>query len=118
MGEAGDKLSESSVSELSKKIANAQNKDETLGTIKTILSSIPSGGGGDTENEMQKGEELRQNAIHFDPDNYVTEDVQRQLLDLLKWRDQIMRRVDSAIEHIPGLETQLGQLTEAMNVCE
>lgn len=67
---------------------------------------------------MQKGEELRQKAVHFDPDNYVTEDVQTQLLDLLRWRDTIMRRVDSAIEHIPGLENTVGQLTDALNVCE
>jgi hypothetical protein len=116
MGEAGDKLSESSVSELNKKIANVQNKEETLGTIKSLLSQIPSSGGDD--NEMQKGEQLRQQAFNFDPDHYVTEDVQKQLLDLLRWRDQIMRKVDSAVEHIPGLEDVVEQLTEAMNVCE
>ncbi|KAG9057866.1 hypothetical protein FS842_003628 [Serendipita sp. 407] len=115
MGEAGDKLSESSVSELSKKIANAQGQQSSLATVKTLLGQV-NASGGDTGNEIDKAEQIQKKAYSFNPDNYTTDEVQKTLWDIMVWRDTIMRKVSTAIEKIPGLENTLEELTAALNV--
>jgi hypothetical protein len=114
--QAGDKLSESSVSELSKKVSAAQGQENTLSTIKDVISQVPSGGQ-DTQDDMQKADEIQKKAYSFDPDNYTTEEVQQTLWEILVWRDTIMRKISVIIEKIPGMEAVLDQLTEALNVC-
>ncbi|CCA68738.1 related to Het-c heterokaryon incompatibility protein [Serendipita indica DSM 11827] len=116
MGEAGDKLSESSVSELSKKVNDAQGKQNTLSTVKNLLGTINSAGGGDSSSDVAKADEIQKQAYSFNPDSYVTEDVQKTLWDILQWRDTIMRKVDTIMEKIPGLEQTTEQLTDALNV--
>lgn len=115
MGEAGDKLSESSVSELSKKVSDAKGQQGTLESVKGILDQVPSGGE-ETQAEMKQADELQAKAYNFDPDNYTTEEVQKTLWDILVWRDTIFRKISTIIEKIPGMETVLDQLTEALNV--
>ncbi|KAG8836076.1 hypothetical protein FRC17_010009 [Serendipita sp. 399] len=115
MGEAGDKLSESSVSELSKKIANSQGQQSSLATVKTLLGQV-NASGGDTGNEIDKAEQIQKKAYSFNPDNYTTEEVQATLWDIMVWRDNIMRKVSVAIEKIPGLENYLEELTAALNI--
>lgn len=68
---------------------------------------------------MNKTEEMHQQskAYHFDPDNVAPPEVQRQLLDLLKWRDTIMRDITRQIEMIPGLSELVDEFTNAMNAC-
>jgi hypothetical protein len=56
-------------------------------------------------------------AYHFDPDNIAPPEVQRQLLDLLKWRDNIMREITEKIEMIPGLADLVDEFTNALNAC-
>ena len=84
MGEAGDKLSESSVTELSKKVTDAHGKQDTLSTVKNLLSTINSASGGDTSNDVAKADEIQKKAYSFNPDNYVTEEVQQTLWDILQ----------------------------------
>jgi Heterokaryon incompatibility protein Het-C len=115
--QAGDKLSESSVSELTKKVSDAQGKEGTLSTIKNVISQVPSGGE-DTQADMKRADEIQQKAYSFDPDNYTTEEVQQTLWEILGWRDTIMRKISTIIEKIPGMEMVLEQLTDALNVCK
>lgn len=72
----------------------------------------------DSQNEMQKADEIQQRALSFNPDDYVTEDVQRNLWDILTWHDTIMRRISTIMEKVPGLEQTKSQLADALNVCE
>ncbi|KAJ7492177.1 Het-C-domain-containing protein [Mycena latifolia] len=92
MGEATDKLSQASA----------------------ILSKLPIGGGGD---KMEQGEELHaaSKAYNFDPDNIAPPEVQEKLLQLLKWRDDLMRSILEKIEMIPGLDELIDQLSNALN---
>ena len=57
-------------------------------------------------------------AYQFNPDNIMPPEVQRQLLQLLRWRDDIYRDILKKIEMIPGLESLIDALTNALNACE
>ncbi|TFK41913.1 heterokaryon incompatibility protein Het-C-domain-containing protein [Crucibulum laeve] len=117
IGEAGDKLSQASVTDLSEKMnqaAQGDNENSNVASLKSILSKLPIGGG---EEKMNKGEEIHEQAkgYNFDPDNIAPPEVQQQLLDLLKWRDSVMRDILSKIEMVPGLSDLIEELTNALN---
>lgn len=118
LGEATDHLSEASVSDLSKKMNELKNQDQSESPIvklRAILGQIPSGGGDDKQNAMNKGDEIRAKAFNFNPDDVAPEEVQQQLLEVLKWHDQVMHDITETIQKIPGLESLLEDLTNAMN---
>lgn len=56
-------------------------------------------------------------AYDFNPDNIAPPDVQRQLLDLLKWHDDILKSVIEKIEMIPGLSKLIDEFSNALNEC-
>ncbi|KAG6874423.1 hypothetical protein C0995_015159 [Termitomyces sp. Mi166 len=114
MGEATDKLSQASVTEITQKMNESGDSEGKFGQIKDILSKLPIGGGDDT---VSQGEEMNAaaKAYHFDPDNIAPPEVQERLLQLLKWRDQVYRDVVAKIEMVPGLSDLLDELTNALN---
>ncbi|KAJ6486163.1 Het-C-domain-containing protein [Mycena vitilis] len=115
MGEAGDKLSQASVTDLASKMNDAQNGDNSnVSALKSILSKLPIGGG---DSKMDEGEQLHAEAkaYNFDPDNVAPPEVQQKLLQLLKWRDGLMRSILEKIEMIPGLDSLMDQLSNALN---
>ncbi|KAG8709800.1 hypothetical protein FRC08_018045 [Ceratobasidium sp. 394] len=116
LGEATDHLSEASVSDLSKKMNEMKNQDQSpISTLRAILGQIPHGGGDDKQNAMNQGDEIRNKAFNFNPDDVAPEEVQQRLLEILKWHDQVMHDVTKTIQNIPGLESLLDDLTNAMN---
>ncbi|KAF8899167.1 heterokaryon incompatibility protein Het-C-domain-containing protein [Infundibulicybe gibba] len=115
MGEATDKLSQASVTDLSNKMSQAsQGDNNNLSTLKNILGKLPIGGGND---KIEQGEEIhaQAKAYNFDPNNIAPPEVQKQLLDLLKWRDEVYRDVLAKIEMVPGLSDLIEELTNALN---
>ena len=56
-------------------------------------------------------------AYRFNPDNIAPPEVQQRLWALLKWRDGVFRNVSEKIESIPGLETLIDNLSDALNAC-
>ncbi|KAJ7750328.1 Het-C-domain-containing protein [Mycena metata] len=115
MGEATDKLSQASVTDLATKMNQAQEGDSSnVSTLHSILSKLPIGGG---DSKMEEGEQLHaeSKAYNFDPNNIAPPDVQDKLLRLLKWRDGLMRSILEKIEMIPGLDSFVDQLSNALN---
>ncbi|KAJ7146223.1 heterokaryon incompatibility protein Het-C-domain-containing protein [Mycena epipterygia] len=115
MGEATDKLSQASVTDLASKMNQAQQGDNSnVSALKAILSKLPIGGGA---SKMNEGEQLHEEAkaYNFDPDNIAPPDVQQKLLQLLKWRDGLMRSILEKMEMIPGLDKLMDQLSNALN---
>jgi len=64
---------------------------------------------------MSQGQQIleQSNFFHFDSDNIAPAEVQRQLIDLLKWRDQI--NITEAIEK--SLSDLVGEFTNTLNTC-
>lgn len=84
--------------------------------MKAILSKLPIGGGSEKLEEREESD-AQSKAYHFDPDNIAPPDVQRRLMELLKWRDDVYRGVVAKIEMVPGLTDLLEELTNALNAC-
>jgi hypothetical protein len=51
-------------------------------------------------------------------DDVAPPEVQKQLMDALKWRDQVYRDILKQLQMIPGLSELIENLTEALNACE
>ncbi|KAH8835679.1 Het-C-domain-containing protein [Flagelloscypha sp. PMI_526] len=119
MGEATDKISQASVTDLSAKMEEAKNSEASskLGTLKSLLGKI---GGGGNDEKLSHAEALEQKsqAYHFNPDNICPPEVQRDIWDLIKWRDGVMRDVSRVIENIPGLSDLVEELSNALNECK
>ncbi|KAF8921834.1 heterokaryon incompatibility protein Het-C-domain-containing protein [Mucidula mucida] len=114
LGEATDHISQASVTALSDNLNQSQNNDtaEKLSALKSILGKI---GGGD--DKMSQGEELQaqSQAYNFNPDDIAPPEVQKQLFDLLKWRDGLYRDIIKKIEMIPGLSDLMDEMSNALN---
>ena len=99
-------------------LSQASNADQSsvFSTLKTILDKIPLGGG---SSQMSQGETLaaESKAYHFDPNNVAPPEVQRRLWALLKWHDNVFRNVSEITSSIPGLESLLSNLSDALNTC-
>ncbi|CAL1694230.1 unnamed protein product [Somion occarium] len=118
MGEATDHLSQASVVDLSKRMnAASQGDDSSFSNLKDILHKLPIGGEGDEDSKMNEADQMKaqSKAYEFNPDNIAPPEVQEQLLNLLKWRDDVYRQVLKKIEMIPGLEDLIDALTNALN---
>ncbi|KAG8762608.1 hypothetical protein FRC11_008506, partial [Ceratobasidium sp. 423] len=118
LGEATDHLSEASVSDLSKKMNELKNQnqsDSPISKLRAILGKIPSGGGDQQQGAMEQGDQIRAKAFDFNPNDVAPEEVQQRLLEVLKWHDQVMHDITRTIQNIPGLESLLDDLTNALN---
>ncbi|KAH9486345.1 hypothetical protein JR316_0000409 [Psilocybe cubensis] len=115
LGEAGDKLSQASVTDLSQKIDNAaqSGNESKIIALKNILSKF----GGGNDDKLNQGEKIQQEtkAFDFNPDSIASPEIQKKLLDLLRWRDDVMRDIIKKIEMVPGLSNLLEELSNAMN---
>ncbi|RDX51974.1 Het-C-domain-containing protein [Lentinus brumalis] len=116
MGEATDHLSQASVVDLSKKMDEATNQDnDTIGNLRALISKLPIGGGDDEKMGEADDMQAKAQAYNFDPDNIAPPEVQEQLWQLLKWRDDIYRDIIKKIEMVPGLSDLIENLTNALN---
>jgi hypothetical protein len=56
-------------------------------------------------------------AYNFDPNNIAPPEVQRDLMEILKWRDSIVKDITEKIDMVPGLSDLIDELTNALNAC-
>ena len=83
-----------------------------------MLKKLPIGGGSE-DDKMNAADDMqaKSKAYNFDPDNIAPPEVQQQLFELLKWRDNIYRDIIKKIEMVPGLSDLIDGLTNALNAC-
>jgi hypothetical protein len=106
------------VVDLSKNLSNASQNNTDSSLLRSLLEKLPIGGSHDEEKVSQADAMKRKaQAYQFNPDDIMPPDVQQQLWELLKWRDSIYRDILKKIEMIPGLESLIDALTNALNAC-
>ncbi|KAH8926115.1 Het-C-domain-containing protein [Atractiella rhizophila] len=120
LGEAGDKLSEASVSDLNKAIDNAHNTTDRGGggdTLRNLIFSLPGGIGNDPElsRGMAECEGIRSRAANIDPSQMSPQDLHATLWKVLTFRDNVVKSIENTIEKIPGLSTLVGKITDSIN---
>ncbi|KAI0348153.1 Het-C-domain-containing protein [Trametopsis cervina] len=116
MGEATDHLSQASVVDLSKNLDNAAQSDTDSSLIRNILQKLPIGGSND-EDKVDQADAMKEKAkaYNFNPDDVLPPEAQQQMLQLLRWRDDIFRDILAKIEMIPGLEGLINAFSDALN---
>ena len=96
-------MSQASVVDLSKNLTNAQENDTDSSVIRSILKKLPIGGSDDDRVDQADAMKEKAKAYNFNPDDVLPPEVQQQMFQLLKWRDDIYRDIIKKIEMVPGL---------------
>ena len=76
--------------------------------------------GNDSASQINQAEEMKRKseAYHFDPNHALPAEVVKNLRDVLKFHDDVMRSIIKTLEKIPGLTDLLDGLSNALNACE
>ena len=112
-------MSEASVTDLTKKLDGAANESDAeskIQLIKSIISKLPLGGNNDAQ--MQQAEDIKSQAMHFNPDSIVSPEVQQQLRRVLTWHDDVIRSITEKLDMIPGLTDLIEEITNALTACK
>ena len=69
---------------------------------------------------MNQAEEMKRKseAYHFDPNRTFPPEVIRNMKEVLKFHDDILRTIIAKLEMIPGLTDLVDALSNALNACE
>lgn len=69
---------------------------------------------------MNQAEEMKRKseAYHFDPNRTFPPEVIRDMKEVLKFHDDLLRNIIAKMEMIPGLTDMVDALSNALNACE
>lgn len=94
MSEAGDHLSQASISDLSKQMDGARSGDNQQGSAVTnlisLFSNLPGGEGAEMTREMNDMQNMRTT----DPSQMTPQEIHQNIWKVLTWRDGIMKRIE------------------------
>ncbi|KAK0494474.1 heterokaryon incompatibility protein HET-C [Armillaria luteobubalina] len=112
LGEAGDKLSEASVSDLNKKIDDARST-----RLRSMFSSLPGGIGGDMSRDMDNIERLRAGPAQGGkrPEDMSPQELHSVLWQILSFRDSVAKKIEKTIEKIPGLGALIDKIMDGLS---
>lgn len=99
MGEAGDKLSSSAVSDVSRSMENARTQSEgqssAISTLLQVFSTLPSGEGQNLSREMNDINNMRAGQPGgVDPSQMSAQELHANLWRVLSFRDSVMKRIE------------------------
>lgn len=118
MGEASDKLSEASVSELTKSMNNARSVSDgqsaSSNALRQLFFDLPGGVGGDLSRDMDDVNNIRASAQ--DPSTMSPQELHRVLWQILSFRDKVSKRIENTLEKIPGLNAFLDKISGSVSV--
>lgn len=88
--------------------------------LKNLLGKLKSLGGGNNDSQMNQAEEMKRKseAYHFDPNQALPPEVVKNLKEVLKFHDDVLRSFIKKMEMIPGLTDLVDALSNALNACE
>ncbi|KAL4930574.1 Het-C domain-containing protein [Aspergillus undulatus] len=128
LGEISDKATQSEVQELEGVINESQNGSPSDSFLQDLLSKIPDGLIGNSNEKVGRMDELkaesnnaRERNKHVSPRepeewaNYL-DDVQKQIYPVLEWHDDLLKSINEAIEKIPVLPELIEQVSEQISV--
>jgi len=91
-----------------------------LGGLKDILGQLQALAGNDSDSQVNQAEEMQRKseAYHFDPNQTLPPEVVRNLKEILKFHDDVMRGIIKKMEMVPGLTELIDGLSTALNACK
>ncbi|ORY22766.1 putative heterokaryon incompatibility protein HET-C [Naematelia encephala] len=121
MGEGTDKLSEASVSDLSKRMTNARSIQEgqssSAGMLRQLFFDLPGGTGGDLSRDMDNITNMRAGQPGgMDPSTMTPQELHATLWQILSFRDSVMKKIENTIDKIPGLAGLVEKISNSISV--
>ncbi|KAJ7185658.1 heterokaryon incompatibility protein Het-C-domain-containing protein [Mycena filopes] len=128
LGEAGDHLSQASVSDLNKELDKArsvQNNSRSgpgggdTGTVlRDLLFSLPGGSGTEMSRELEGVERIRAGpaAGGKRPEDMSPQELHAVLWQVLSFRDSVVKKISKTIEKIPGLGPLIDKIMNSISV--
>ncbi|TEB34401.1 Het-C-domain-containing protein [Coprinellus micaceus] len=126
LGEAGDHLSEASVTDLNKQLEKARSKQQStrgpggapvppIDTVRDLLSTFPGGSemSRDLENVSRASDPSQGGK---DPAAMNPKELHDNLWQVLVVRDSIVKKISKTIDKIPGLGPLVERITESISV--
>ncbi|CEQ40366.1 SPOSA6832_01974, partial [Sporobolomyces salmonicolor] len=119
LGEATDHISEASVSDLSKAMDGAKSRSMdssgSANTLRKMLFDLPGGSGSGLSREMQDVEDIRTRASNGQMNDMSPQELHKALWQVLVFRDNVVKAIESTIEKIPGLSSLVEKITNGVN---
>ncbi|RSH91209.1 hypothetical protein EHS25_009508 [Saitozyma podzolica] len=121
MGEATDHLSQASVSDLSKTMANARSVSEGQSNSSSLLRQmfldLPGGTGSELTREMDDVNNMRAGQPGgVDPSTMSPQELHAVLWKILSFRDSVMKTIENTIDRIPGLGALVEKIGNSVSV--
>ncbi|KAJ7778275.1 heterokaryon incompatibility protein HET-C [Mycena metata] len=124
LGEAGDHLSQASVSDLNKELDKARSVSNTRSgpggdtVLRDLLFSLPGGSGTEMSRELESVERIRAGPSQGGkrPEDMSPQELHAVLWQVLSFRDSVMKKISKTIEKIPGLGPLIEKITNSISV--
>ncbi|ESK92001.1 heterokaryon incompatibility protein het-c [Moniliophthora roreri MCA 2997] len=129
LGEAGDHLSEASVTDLNKELTKARQKEQSTrsgpggpGNPSTVLRDLffklPGGEGNEMSRDMESIERIRAGPSQGGkrPEDMSPQELHAVLWQVLSFRDSVAKKIEKTIEKIPGLGPLIEKLMDSISV--
>ncbi|KXG51916.1 Heterokaryon incompatibility Het-C [Penicillium griseofulvum] len=128
LGELSDKTMQSEIEGLENVVANSENQDSSESFLQTLLSKIPDGLLGDSNDQTGQMDDFKSKAdeAKHDGDNVnprepedwaiYLDNVQKQIYPVLEWHDNLLKQINEAIEKIPVLPELIEQIQDQITI--
>ncbi|KAI2721950.1 hypothetical protein DTO027I6_6570 [Penicillium roqueforti] len=127
LGELSDKTMQSEIESLETVVAQSENEDSSESFLQTLLSKIPDGLLGDTDQTSKmddfksKADEAKHDGEKVtprDPEEWTLylENAQKQIYPVLEWHDNLLKQINKAIEKIPILPDLIEQIQDQITI--
>ncbi|KAJ6470669.1 heterokaryon incompatibility protein Het-C-domain-containing protein [Mycena vitilis] len=126
LGEAGDHLSQASVSDLNKELDKARSTSNTRGgpgsnpgsVLRDLLFSLPGGSGTEMSREMEGIERIRAGPSQGGkrPEDMSPQELHAILWQVLSFRDSVAKKISHTIDKIPGLGPLIEKIMDSISV--
>ncbi|EKV11253.1 NIMA-interacting protein TinC [Penicillium digitatum PHI26] len=128
LGELSDKTMQSEIESLENIVAHSENQDSSESFLQTLLSKIPDGLLGDSNDQTgqmdgfkSKADEAKhdgENVNPREPEEWTLylNNVQRQIYPVLEWHDNLLKQINAAIEKIPILPGLIEQIQDQITL--
>ncbi|KAJ7158220.1 heterokaryon incompatibility protein Het-C-domain-containing protein [Mycena crocata] len=126
LGEAGDHLSQASVSDLNKELDKARSTStsrsgpgsDSGSVLRELLFKLPGGSGSEMSREMDSIERIRAGPSQGGkrPEDMSPQELHAVLWQVLSFRDSVAKKISKTIEKIPGLGPLIEKIMDGISV--
>ncbi|KIJ38953.1 hypothetical protein M422DRAFT_33009 [Sphaerobolus stellatus SS14] len=123
LGEAGDHISQASVSDLNKELEKAREKSargggDSSSMLRNLFTNIPGGSGNEMVRDMDSVNRIRAgpSAGGKRPEDMTPQELHSVLWQVLSFRDSVVKKIEMTIEKIPGLSSLIDSLMDSLAV--